>query len=51
MRFYPTVSNGKEKDHESGFHYYGARYYWSELWRAGIQLKFFHDEVQQYANQ
>ena len=23
--------NGKEKDYESGFHYYGARYYWSEL--------------------
>ena len=23
--------NGKEKDHESGFHYYGARYYWSEV--------------------
>ena len=23
-------SNGKEKDWESGFHYYGARYYWSE---------------------
>ena len=22
--------NGKEKDHESGLHYYGARYYWSE---------------------
>ena len=22
--------NGKEKDYESGFHYYGARYYWSE---------------------
>ena len=22
---------GKEKDWESGFHYYGARYYWSEL--------------------
>jgi len=22
--------NGKEKDWESGFHYYGARYYWSE---------------------
>ena len=21
--------NGKEKDYESGFHYYGARYYWS----------------------
>ena len=24
-------SNGKEKDYESGFHYYGARYYWSEV--------------------
>ena len=23
--------NGKEKDWESGFHYYGARYYWSEV--------------------
>ena len=23
--------NGKEKDYESGFHYYGARYYWCEL--------------------
>ena len=23
--------NGKEKDYESGFHYYGARYYWSEF--------------------
>ena len=23
--------NGKEKDYESGFHYYGARYYWGEL--------------------
>ena len=22
--------NGKEKDYESGFHYYGARYYWGE---------------------
>lgn len=29
--FYPFVSNGKEKDYESGFHYYGARYYWSEV--------------------
>ncbi|MBQ7061949.1 MAG: hypothetical protein IJM88_01490 [Bacteroidales bacterium] len=26
----PTF-NGKEKDYESGFHYYGTRYYWSEL--------------------
>ncbi len=24
-------SNGKEKDYESGFHYYGVRYYWSEV--------------------
>ena len=24
-------NNGKEKDYESGFHYYGARYYWSEI--------------------
>ena len=23
--------NGKETDYESGFHYYGARYHWSEL--------------------
>ena len=23
--------NGKEKDWESGFHYFGARYYWSEV--------------------
>ena len=23
--------NGKEKDYESGFHYYGTRYYWGEL--------------------
>ena len=30
MRFHPPCSNGKEKDWESGFHYYGARYYWSE---------------------
>ena len=27
----PCSFNGKEKDPESGFHYYGARYYWSEL--------------------
>ena len=26
-----AYSNGKEKDYESGFHYYGARYYWGEL--------------------
>jgi len=28
--FYGSSFNGKEKDWESGFHYYGARYYWSE---------------------
>lgn len=28
--FYPSNFNGKEKDCESGFHYFGARYYWSE---------------------
>ena len=31
VRFHHSVFNGKEKDYESGFHYYGARYYWSEL--------------------
>ena len=36
IRAFPRCSNvaycnGKEKDYESGFHYYGARYYWSEL--------------------
>ena len=29
--FSRSYCNGKEKDYESGFHYYGARYYWSEL--------------------
>jgi RHS repeat-associated protein len=29
--FSPSDFNGKEKDHESGFHYYGARYYWCEV--------------------
>ena len=28
---FPSDFNGKEKDYESGFHYYGARYYWSEV--------------------
>ncbi len=31
VHFSPSSFNGKEKDYESGFHYYGARYYWSEL--------------------
>ena len=28
---FPSNFNGKEKDWESSFHYYGARYYWSEV--------------------
>ena len=33
MSWYFPLSNfnGKEKDYESGFHYYGARYYWCEV--------------------
>ena len=30
--------NGKEKDYESGYHYYGARYYWSELWTGWLSV-------------
>ena len=29
--FLSSNFNGKEKDWESSFHYYGARYYWSEV--------------------
>ncbi len=29
--FFDYTYNGKEKDYESGFHYYGSRYYSSEL--------------------
>ena len=29
--YFPSTFNGKEKDYESGFHHYGARYYWPEL--------------------
>ena len=31
LRLGQYTFNGKEKDYESGFHYYGARYYWSEV--------------------
>lgn len=31
MRFYPYVSTGKERDEETGYHYFGARYYWSSV--------------------
>ena len=31
MRFYPFVSTGKKRDGETGYGYYGARYYWSEV--------------------
>ena len=30
--------NGKERDGESGYHYYGARYYWSELWNGWLSV-------------
>ena len=30
--------NGKEKDWESGFHYYGARYYWSEVFTGWLSV-------------
>lgn len=31
MRFHPFVFTGKERDEETGYGYFGARYYWSEL--------------------
>ena len=31
--------NGKERDYESGFLYYGARYHWSELWTTTAVLQ------------
>lgn len=31
MLFYPYVFTGKERDEETGYGYFGARYYWSEL--------------------
>ena len=42
--------NGKEKDHESGLHYYGARYYWSEALTGWLNVdpimdKYFRIEV------
>ncbi len=36
--------NGKEKDYESGFHYYGARYYWSELLTSFISIDRYADK-------
>jgi RHS repeat-associated protein len=30
--------NGKERDGESGYLYYGARYYWSELWNGWLSV-------------
>ena len=30
-RFYPIVSTGKERDEETGYGYFGARYYWSSV--------------------
>ena len=37
-------SDGKEKDYESGFHYYGARYYWSELLTSFISVDRYADK-------
>ena len=31
MRFYPFVFTAKERDMETGYHYFGARYYWSSV--------------------
>lgn len=46
MRFYPFVFNGKEKDYESGFHYYGARYYWSEVLTGWLSVDPMMDKYQ-----
>ncbi len=31
VRFYPFVFTAKERDKETGYHYFGARYYWSSV--------------------
>ena len=36
--------NGKEKDYESSFQYYGARYYWSELLTGWISVDLMMDK-------
>jgi len=49
---FPSNSNGKEKDYESGFHYYGARYYWSEIltgWLSVDPLADKYPDVSPYA--
>ena len=38
--------NGKEKDYESGFHYYGARYYWSEVLTGWLSVDPMMDKYQ-----
>ena len=35
---------GKEKDYESGFHYYGARYYWSEVLTGWLSVDRYADK-------
>ncbi len=42
--FDPSNFNGKEKDHESGFHYYGARYYWSEVLTGWLSVDRYSDK-------
>ena len=36
--------NGKEKDWESGFHYFGARYYWSEVLTGWLSVDRYADK-------
>lgn len=52
VRFHPFVFNGKEKDYESGFHYYGAGYYWSEVltgWLSVVLMADKYSSISPYA--
>lgn len=40
----PYSFNGKEKDYESGFYYYGARYYWSEMLTGWLSVDRYTDK-------
>ena len=44
MRFYPTVSTGKEKDEETGYGYFGARYMDHELLTSFISVDRYTDK-------
>ena len=50
--FPPSDFNGKEKDYESGFLYYGARYYWSEVltgWQSVDPMADKYPDISPYA--